>query len=190
MCASLFASTLQEFEKSLAQMLAAASSLLMVVTSCNRALFASRNLTGRSMEIQQLASEDAEKMIWQSAASDTPKAVVAELAALCGNMPIALLVVSSYIANSASAAKVHIPQSVCPHVYKCFACQSLCRLLLTLHAKASTIWTWLFCLGKAHHCGPNRLYVLSQLRHHAEVSSSPPHAFAKHELHVIGRTRT
>jgi len=55
MCASLFASTLQEFEKSLAQMLAAASSLLMIVTSRNRALFASHNLTGRSMEIQQLA---------------------------------------------------------------------------------------------------------------------------------------
>ncbi|DBA98643.1 TPA: hypothetical protein ACH3X1_014429 [Trebouxia sp. C0004] len=94
-----------EFEKSIAQMLTAAPSLLMIVTSRNRALFASHNLIGRSMEIQQLASEDAEKMIWQCAASDTPEAVVAELAASCGNVPIALLVVSSYIADSASAAK-------------------------------------------------------------------------------------
>ena len=119
-------------------MSAAAPSLLMVLTSRNRTLLASHNLTGRSIEIQQLASEDAEKMILQSAASDTPKAVVAELAALCGNMPIALLVVGSYIADSASAAKVHSPQCVRPHVHKCSACPTLFGLLL-LHAKVCAI---------------------------------------------------
>ena len=131
--------TLQGFEKSIAQILAAAPSLLMIVTSRTRALFAFHNLTGRSIEIQQLASEDAEKMIWQFAASDTPKTVVAELAALCGNMPIALLVVSSHIADSASAAKVHSLQCVRPHVHKCSACPTLFGLLLTLHAKVCAI---------------------------------------------------
>ena len=133
---------------SIAQMLAAAPSLVMILTSRNRAPFASHNLTSRSMEIQQLASADAEKMIWQSAATNTPIAVVAELATLCGNMPIALLVVSSHIADSASAAKVHCPQYVWPHVHKCSACQPRFGLLFTLHARGLAIWTWVVLAGQ------------------------------------------
>lgn len=110
---------LQGFEQAIGHVLAASPSMVMIFTSRNSVLFTSPQITNRSIEVQQLAAEDAEKIMWQFAAPNTPKDIIAELAELCGNVPIALCLVSKAIANSASAAKVPHPRCLQGRVCVC-----------------------------------------------------------------------
>lgn len=91
----------------MAQLLSACPSMVIIVSSQDHILFTSHHITTKSLELQPLAAEDAEKMIRQQVAKETPKAVVAELAALCCNIPIVLSVVSKSIPETEpSAAQV------------------------------------------------------------------------------------
>ena len=106
-CPGIHFMALQEFERAMAQLLSAAPSMVIVVTSQERMSFTSHQITSKSLELQPLAAEDAEEMIRQQVAKQTPKVVVAELAALCCNIPIVLSVVSKSVPETEpSAAQV------------------------------------------------------------------------------------
>jgi len=96
---------LQVFEENIIKLLEAAPSLVIVITSRSSVLFTSGQITVSMAGIQQLNAEDAEEMVLQLAPR-TPTTVAAELAALCGHVPIALSVVSGAVAHSSAAAKV------------------------------------------------------------------------------------
>ncbi len=62
-CACNTFNALQGFEKAIAQLLLAAPSMVMIVTSRNHVLFTSHQITTKAIEVQELAAEDAEKMM-------------------------------------------------------------------------------------------------------------------------------
>ena len=112
---------MQEFESAIAQLLIALPSMVIIVSSQDHMSFSSPHITSKSLELQPLATEDAERMIRQQVAKQTPQAVVTELAALCGNIPIALSVVSRSIPDTEPSA-AQVPPSHIMHV-----CISYCE---------------------------------------------------------------
>ena len=76
--------------------------MVIIVTSREKML--PSQLTSKGLEMRPLAAEHAEEMTQQQVAANMPQAVIAELAAWCGNTPILLSVVCKSIDNSQSYA--------------------------------------------------------------------------------------